>query len=235
VEDRPGEPEWVTVPVQVRPLEWLLLLDRAERAVLRPPGLTAMSATETFLVYFQVSLYSGVVLASPWIFYQLWAFVAAGLYPHERRRVYAYLPLSVALFLGGVGLCELVVLPLGVEYLLGYNDWLGVEPNLRLSEWLGFALLMPLVFGTAFQTPLVMVFLNRVGLFSVDTYRRHRRLALFLLTALAAALTVTPDAVNMLALAAPLWGLYELGILLCRLTSRPTAVDEAEGQELLEV
>jgi sec-independent protein translocase protein TatC len=192
-----------------------------------------MSATETFLVYFQVSLYCGAVLASPWIFYQLWAFVAAGLYPQERRRVYAYLPLSVVLFLGGVALCEFAVLPLGVEYLLGYNDWLGVEPNLRLSEWLGFALLLPLVFGVAFQTPLVMVFLNRVGLFSVGDYRRHRRLALFLLTALAAVLTVTPDAVNMLALALPLWGLYELGILLCRLTSRPIAADE--GQKLLEV
>ena len=70
---------------------------------------------------------------------------------------------------------------------------------------------------------------------SVGAYRRHRRLALFLLTALAAALTVTPDAVNMLALAVPLWGLYELGILLCRLTSRPTTANEADGREILEV
>jgi sec-independent protein translocase protein TatC len=176
-----------------------------------------------------------VVLASPWIFYQLWAFVAVGLYPHERRRVYGYLPLSVALFLGGIALCEFVVIPLGIEYLLGFNAWLGVEPNLRLSEWLGFALLTPLVFGAAFQTPLVMVFLDRVGLLSVGGYRQHRRLALLLLTALAAVLTVTPDAVNMLALAVPLWGLYELGILLCRLTPRPAPASEAEGQELLEV
>src|SRR6516162_577398 len=99
---------------------------------------------------------------------------------------------------------------------MSFNDWLGYEPELRLSDWLGFALLMPLVFGLAFQTPLVMVFLERIGLFDVDTYRRNRRLAIFLLAVAAAVFSVTPDYYSMLALAVPLWGLYEVGILLCR-------------------
>jgi sec-independent protein translocase protein TatC len=137
------------------------------------------------------------------------------------------LPLSVGLFLGGVALCEFVVLPAGVDYLMSFNDWLGYEPELRLSDWLGFALLMPLVFGLAFQTPLVMVFLERIGLFDVDTYRRNRRLAIFLLAVAAAVFSVTPDYYSMLALAVPLWGLYEVGILLCRF-SPPAPVEPDE-------
>lgn len=225
--DRGGKPEWVDLPVRVRPLDLLVQLD--PRGTARPPTLTALTVTEPFLVYFKVSLGCGVVLASPWIFWQLWAFVAAGLYPREKRLVYRCLPLSIALFLAGVCLCQFVVLPLGVEYLLSFHEWLDVEPELRLADWLNFALLMPLVFGCAFQTPLVMFFLDRLGIVGVQTYRTNRRLAIFLLTVLAALLTVTPDWFNMMALAVPLWLLYELGILLCSLSQPPAEHDDVEA------
>lgn len=207
--------EWVSLPLRVQPLDWALLTGEATRMVQRPPSLISLTVTEPFLVYFKVSACCGVVLASPWIFYQLWLFVAAGLYPHEKRLIWVNLPLSIALFFGGISLCEFFVLPAGVDYLLSFNDWLGYEPELRLSDWLNFALLMPLVFGLSFQTPLVMVFLERIGVFGVEDYRRNRRLAMFLLAALAALLSVTADWFNMLALAVPLWGLYEVGILMC--------------------
>ncbi len=217
-------PEWSAVPVRVKPLDWALLTGEASRLVQRPPSLMSLTITEPFTVYFKVSAWCGVVLASPWIFYQLWLFVAAGLYPHERRLVRVSLPLSIGLFLGGVALCEFVVLPAGVDYLLSFNDWLGYEPDLRLSDWLSFALLTPLVFGIAFQTPLVMVFLERIGMIDADGYRRHRRLAMFLLAVLAAVLSVTPDYYSMLALTVPMWALYEAGILLCRLYPGANAV-----------
>ncbi|HEY7330967.1 MAG TPA: twin-arginine translocase subunit TatC [Gemmataceae bacterium] len=207
--------EWVPLSVRIRPLDWALLTGEATRLVNHPPSLMSLTVTEPVLVYFKVSAYCGIVLASPWLFYQLWLFVAAGLYPHEKRLVHVNLPLSIALFLGGVGLCEGIVLPMGLDYLLSFNDWLGYYPELRVSDWLNFALLMPLMFGCAFQTPLVMVFLERIGVFDVEGYRRNRRLAIFLLAILAAVVTVTPDPLNMLALAVPLWGLYEVGILLC--------------------
>jgi sec-independent protein translocase protein TatC len=212
----PAAEEWVDLPVRVKPVDWAVLLGRAQRLVGRPPTLTVLQATEGFTSYFKVSVYCGAILSSPWLFYQLWAFVAAGLYPHEKRLVHVYLPVSVGLFLAGVALCELAVLPVGLDYLLSFNEWLGWEPDLRLSDWLSFATLMPLLFGCAFQTPLVMVFLDRVGVLSAEAYRSHRRLAVFLLALLAALLSVSPDWYSMLALAVPLWGLYEIGILLCR-------------------
>jgi sec-independent protein translocase protein TatC len=227
-----GGPEWEPVPVRLRPVDWALATGEAVRRVGRPPGLAVFAATEGFSVYFKVSLYCGFVLASPWIFYQLWRFIAAGLYRHEKRRVYFFLPLSLGLFLGGVALGEFVVLPVGLRYLLGFNEWLGFEPELRLSDWLNFALLVPLVFGAAFQTPLVMLVLDRLGIVGAESFRRHRRLAIFLLSVLAAVLTVTPDPINMLALAVPLWALYEVGILLCG-RGRDRAGSAAEGAEEL--
>lgn len=225
------EQEWVLLPVRIRPLDWALLTGEAIRLVNRPPSLMSLTVTEPIMVYFKVSACCGIVLASPWIFYQLWLFVAAGLYPHEKRLIHVNLPLSIALFLGGIALCEGIVLPTGVDYLLSFNDWLGYEPDLRLSDWLSFALLMPLAFGLAFQTPLVMVFLERIGVFGVQDYRRNRRLAMFLLAVLAAVVSVTPDWINMLALAVPLWALYEVGILMCRRSARRP--DESEGSESL--
>jgi sec-independent protein translocase protein TatC len=183
----------------------------------RRPRLATMSVTEAMTVYFQVTLVCGVVLASPWVFYQIWSFVAAGLYPHEKRYALRYLPFSVALFLGGVLVCQFLVIPKAVEALLGFNEWLGLEPDLRLSEWLGFTLLLPLVFGLSFQTPLVMLLLQRLGVLTVDAYRGKRRIAWFLLAVFAAVITPSVDAYSMLTLWPILGLLYELGIGLCRL------------------
>jgi sec-independent protein translocase protein TatC len=230
----PDRPEWVPLTLRVRPVSWVLMLEPGQR-VLRPPVPSTLTVTEPFTVYFKVSAYAGIVLASPWVFYQLWAFVAAGLYPHERRLVRVYLPVSLGLFLAGVALCELAVLPWGVRYLLSFNEWLNMEPAVRFSEWLYFATLMPLVFGCAFQTPLVMLFLDRVGIAGADSYRRHRRPALFLLALVAALLSVAPDWYSMVALTLPLWGLYELGILLCRLSPRPEPWPEEATEEMAEV
>src|SRR5436309_1844268 len=72
----------------------------------QPPRLSSLSVTEVFMVYLKVSMYTGFVIASPWIFYQLWMFVAAGLYPHEKRYIHLYLPVSLGLFLAGVCLCQ---------------------------------------------------------------------------------------------------------------------------------
>jgi sec-independent protein translocase protein TatC len=224
------EPVWVTVPTEIRPVEVTILTGRATQQVLRPPLLATMGATEGLMVYLKVSIYCGIIMASPWIFYQLWMFVAAGLYPQEKRLVHVSLPLSLGLFLAGVALCEFVVIPAALSYLLSINEWLGYEPDLRLNEWLSFAIWTPLVFGLAFQAPVVMVVLQRIGIVSVEFYRKQRRMAYFLLAILAIPLAATPDAFGMLSLAIPLWILYEFGIWLCRF-SPPSPAAEFDMEE----
>ena len=157
----------------------------------------------------------GVILGSPWIFYQIWAFIAAGMYPHERAYVYKYLPFSIGLFLIGVLLCQFVVLPGAVKALLGFNSWIDVDPDLRLNEWLGFAIILPLVFGVSFQTPLVMIFLNRIGMFGWESYLSKWRYAMIILAAFSAVITPTPDVITMMYLFIPMFGLYLLGIVIC--------------------
>src|SRR5205085_235493 len=144
------------------------------------------------------------VIGSPWIFYQIWAFIAAGLYPHEKKLVHVYLPVSLGLFLSGVFMCQFLVIPRAIEALLWFNEWLGFKPDLRLNEWLGFAILLPVVFGVSFQTPMVMMFLARIGIMTAESFRKHWRMAYFALAVFAAIITPTPDMITMLMLWVPM-------------------------------
>jgi len=177
-------------------------------------GLKGMGIMEGFMVYFKMSLLCGFILACPWVFYQMWAFVGAGLYPHEKRLVNVYLPWSVGLFVGGTLLCQFVVMPRAVEALLGFYKWIDIDPDLRLNEWLSFALLMPLVFGLSFQTPLVMMFLNKIGVVTYETHKRTWRYALFGLAVGTALLCPSTDVVSWLSLFIPTFGLYLIGVLI---------------------
>ena len=189
------------------------------------------------MVYLKVSMVTGFVLGSPWIFYQIWAFVAAGLYPHEKRYIHLYLPLSLGLFLFGVVICEFFVMPKAVEALLWFNEWLGIAPDLRLNEWLSFAIWLPVIFGVAFQTPLVMMVLERIGIMTVEKYLSLWRMAVFALGVFAAIITPTTDFVTWFALWFPMVGLYFLGIYLCWMAARrrPVDFDVPESAELVEV
>lgn len=173
------------------------------------------STTESFLSWMKVGIITGLTVAAPWIFLQLWIFVAEGLYPAERRYVYIYLPFSLLLFVAGASLAYFFVFEPVLDFLLSFNATMGAEPNLRISEWLSFFLLLPLGFGIGFQLPLVMLFLNRIGVVSVDLYLSQWRIAILII--FVAAMFLTPsDPQSMLLLALPLTVLYFLGIALCK-------------------
>ena len=182
---------------------------------MRPSNaLISLAPLETMTIFFMVCLVAGLVIASPWVFYQLWAFIAAGLYRHERHYVTKFLPFSLGLFLSGVFLCFFGVLPVTLKFLLEFNVWLGIEPTLRLADWMSFATILPLVFGVCFQTPLVMVFLALIGIFNVDDFRSKRKVAILVMVVAGAVLTPSQDPFSMLMLALPMIVLYELGILM---------------------
>lgn len=209
-------------PDSVKGREITLSMQQAEGDVIKTVAETTEQRSalintaplEPIMIFFMVCLVTGLVLSSPWVFYQVWAFIAAGLYQHERRYVKRYLPFSIFLFLSGVLMCFYIILPVTLSILLEFNVWLGIEPMLKLNEWISFATILPLVFGLCFQTPLVMLFMAAIGVFSVDDYRSKRKFALLIMVVIAAVLTPGPDVFSQLMLAGPMYALYELGILM---------------------
>ncbi len=173
-----------------------------------------LNVQEAFMTYLKVSLVAGLVFSSPWIFYQMWLFVAAGLYPHERKYVYVYGVMSLVLFLTGALFCFYCVFPFVLHFLLNFNKTLEIQPQIRLSEWISFAVMLPVMFGISFQLPLVMLFLERISIFSAAVYREQRRMAILVIAILSALLTPA-DPTSMVMMMVPLVFLYELGIRLC--------------------
>jgi sec-independent protein translocase protein TatC len=224
----------VELQAEVIPANMTYLTEKGQGLLEFRQHLSTLSVQEGFVVYFKVSLLCGIVLASPFILYQFWAFVGAGLYPHEKRYVRLLFIPSLILFLFGIALCQILVLPGAVKALLAFNEWLGFDPDIRLREWLGLAIILPLVFGASFQTPLVMIALNRIGLYTAQDYLSKWRYAVMILAVFAALITPTPDIVTMMYLFAPMFGLYMFGIAVCHFFPAETEEDE-EAEEAEEV
>ena len=179
----------------------------------------SLSAHEAFAIYMKASFLFGAIISSPWVFYQIWSFVAAGLYRHERRFVYIFLPFSLGLFLAGAALAFLYVFEPVLTFLFQFNDWLGIQLEPRISEWLSFVLILPLGFGIGFQLPLVMLFLERIGVFTLQDYWSQWRIAVVVIFIIAAILT-PPDPSSQLLMAIPLCLLYFGGMALCKFFPR---------------
>ncbi|MCG8583159.1 MAG: twin-arginine translocase subunit TatC, partial [Pirellulales bacterium] len=167
----------------------------------------------------KASLITGLVLSSPWVFYQIWMFVAAGLYPHEKKYVHIYLPFSILLFMAGASLAFFFVFEPVLDFLFGFYRWLGIEPDQRIGPWLNFVILLPLGFGVSFQLPLVMLFLERIGVMTVEAYIEKWRIAILAIFVISMLLTPA-DPTSMLMMAVPLSFLYVGGVLLCKFLPR---------------
>ena len=181
--------------------------------------LVSLAGQEPFMVYMKASLVLGAIISSPFIFYFIWEFVAAGLYRHEQKYVYVFMPMSLGLFAAGAALAFFVVFDYVLDFLLWFNSQMGISPTPQISEWLGFVIMLPLGFGISFQLPLVMLFLERIDVFTVETYLKKWRIAVLVIAVLAMFLTPA-DPGSMLLMGVPLVGLYFGGILLCRYLPR---------------
>lgn len=175
----------------------------------------SLAATESFMIWIKAGIFSGLLLASPWVLFQMWLFVASGLFPHEKSYVYVFLPISLALFFAGAGLAFFFVFEPVLKFLFSFNASMGISPQIRINEWLSFVMFLPIGFGIAFQLPLVMLFLFRINVFTIETYLSKWRMAVMIIFALSMLLTPA-DPVSMIMLAIPLTILYFLGIGLCR-------------------
>jgi sec-independent protein translocase protein TatC len=174
----------------------------------------ALGAEEPFVIYIKAALVLGAIIASPFIFYFLWQFVAAGLYPHEQRYIHVFLPFSTALFFAGAALAFFVVFKFVLRFLFMFSGLMGIDLEPRITEWLSFVLILPLGFGIAFQLPLVMLFLERIGILTIRTYLSSWRMSVLVIAFLSMIFTPS-DPYSMMLMMLPLIGLYFFGILLC--------------------
>jgi sec-independent protein translocase protein TatC len=179
-------------------------------------SLQGLGPTEAFVTYFRVSLVLGLVVAVPVILYQVVAFVLPALHPNERRYLYLLLPGSALMFALGLAFGYFIVLPRTIgflsEFLIDY-----IDPNWSSLRYVSFVTNLLLMVGVAFQTPLVVYVLSKMGVISPRSLSKYRRHAIVLLAVLAAMLTPTPDPFTMFIVFVPMILLYELGILLARI------------------
>ena len=136
-------------------------------------------------------------------------------YPHEKRYVHLYLPISIFLFVFGAAFAFYVVFQYVLDFLFQFNASMGVSPDPRVNEYIGFVMILPLGFGIAFQLPIVMVFLNHFGIVSIEAFLSKWRIAILVISV--ASMFLTPqDPISMALMAIPLAMLYFIGILMCK-------------------
>lgn len=185
-------------------------------------SLQLLKPTENIIIYFKAALILGAIVAAPVIIYQLIAFIVPGLTRSERRMLYASMPLAFALFAIGVAFCAFVVLPFTLRYLQTFLTDL-FKAEYSVGYYMSFVGNFVLWVGVAFETPLVIALLARLGVVTPQQLVRTWRYAIVIIAILAAVITPTPDPFTMSVVMVPLFGLYILGLIMARFTYRPRA------------
>lgn len=196
-----------------------------------PKGATmiATDVTGTFFVPLKVTLMAAFLLALPYVLWQTWAFVAPGLYHHEKRLAIPVIVSSFVFFLIGMAFAYFVVFPIAFGFFAAYAP-AGVTMMTDIDKYLSFVLTMFIAFGLTFETPVIVIVLVHFGVVSLEKLRSIRPY-MFVGAFVIGAVFTPPDVVSQLLLAIPLWLLFELGLLLARFVERPApaAASEAEA------
>lgn len=190
-------------------------------AITMPLGDIKLHFTEitgSFYAYLKISFYVGIIGAAPIVFYQLWRFIAPGLFAKEKKVIIPMVAASTVLFLIGGSFCFFVVLPFAIKFLISYGEEV-MTPIITISSYISFAGLLVLAFGLAFQLPVLGYFFGKIGLVSSRALGKGRPYAVLAFLIMAAVLS-PPDVFTQLLLAGPLYFLYEITIIIVRLTGR---------------
>ncbi len=191
-------------------------------------SLIFISVAEAFFTYMKVAFIASVILTSPFILYQIWAFVAPGLYQKEKKYVVPFVLGGSLFFAIGVLFGYFVAIPVGFKFLLGYATDV-IKPMPSMKEYLSFSIKFLLAFGLVFEFPVVLVLLAKIGIIDAKMLARQRKYAILLIFIIAAAVTPSPDLISQVVMALPLMALYELSILLSRIFGRKPGPAPSEG------
>jgi sec-independent protein translocase protein TatC len=172
--------------------------------------------TEMITTYFKIALISGVALAMPVIIYQFVLFILPALKPSERRYLYIIVPGATISFVVGLVFAYFALLPFAVRYLLNFGGDIA-RAQWTIGEYIGFVTTILLWIGLAFETPLVIFFLAKLGIINPAMLSHYRKYAILAIAVISAVITPTPDPFNMMIVMVPLYLLYEAGVLLAKL------------------
>src|ERR1700676_4215114 len=189
----------------------------------------ATDVTGTFLVPLKVTLMAAFLIALPYVLFQMWAFVAPGLYQHEKRLGIPVILSSVVFFALGMAFAYFAVFPIAFGFFANYAP-AGVQMMTDIDKYLSFVLTMFIAFGITFEVPVVVIVLVRLGVVSLEKLRSIRGYVIVGAVVVGAVFT-PPDILSQVMLAVPLWLLYELGLLLARFISVPKQDDDAAIEE----
>jgi sec-independent protein translocase protein TatC len=208
---------------------YALLAEPLLRVLPKGSTMIATDVTGTFFVPLKVTLMAAFLIALPYVLWQAWAFVAPGLYQHEKRLVVPVLVSSCLFFLFGMSFAYFFVFPIAFGFFAGYAP-VGVQMMTDIDKYLSFVLTMFIAFGLTFETPVVVVVLVRMRVVSLEKLRSFRPYVIVGAFVVGAIFT-PPDVISQSLLAVPLWLLYELGLLVARFVSTGTAEAAAEETE----
>ncbi|MFK4998535.1 twin-arginine translocase subunit TatC [Bacillus sp. N9] len=192
----------------------------------------AFRVTDSIKVFVQMAILLALIMTSPIILYQLWAFISPGLLEKERRITLAYIPFSVFLFMAGISFSYFILFPFVINFMLKLSGNMDIQTTIGINEYFQFLFQITLPFGILFQLPVVLLFLARLGIVTPVFLSKIRKYAYFVLFVIAAFIT-PPDIISHLMVTVPLFILYEISIWICKIGYKKAqaAVENDENQQ----
>jgi len=208
-----------------------LIAGPVRQALPKGTSLVFITATEPFFTYLKIGALAGLLVSLPVIFWQIWSFVAPGLYQNEKRYVIPFVLVSSLCFAGGAFFGFSFVFPMAFKVLIEFGTGSGeLNAMLSMGSYLALSSKLLLAFGLVFELPVVIFFLARMGIVDYKMLARNRKFALLAAFVVGAVLT-PPDVFSQTALALPFIALYEVGIIVARLFGKRRSAEEEEDSE----
>jgi sec-independent protein translocase protein TatC len=221
----------VFIPAIIFGADILTFLSEPLKAAL-PPGskLVSTEVMGVFTTPFMLAFYVSVAIVMPYLLYEIWGFVAPGLYKHEKKFAGPLVFSSILLFYGGMAFAYFLVFPGVFRFLVSITP-AGIEMMTDIGKYTSFAMTMFISFGIAFEVPIVVILLVLTGMMSVDKLAKSRGYVIIGIFLVSAIITPTTDAISQLAMAGPMWLLYEGGMIVARILvrGRPKAAEDSSA------
>jgi sec-independent protein translocase protein TatC len=179
--------------------------------------LIVTGVTEAFFVKLQISIFAGFVVAFPIVAGAIWHFIKPALYPHERKYIYILFPVSLLLFTTGVLFAYFGILPLVLKFFV-YIAGESLETMFKVDQYVSFVMSFSIPFGLVFELPVVTFFLTKIGILKPELLSKNRKYAILIIVIAAGALTPGPDPISQIMMAVPVYLLYEVSIIVAKLS-----------------